>query len=153
MIKRGPYRGLVLPRILFAFMFEFLGLYLLGNGRALIAHARDFGARAQRGQGEVIRLRAGRKGVPQANRVKAVFYPTLRFTTAAGRRVEAESPVGSNPPPARRGEQVPILYDPADPTQVRVDSVTGRGTIGGGVLIAMGVLLLAAALGVVVSSL
>lgn len=134
-------------------MFEFLGLYLLGSGRALIGYARDFGERARSGQGEVIRLRAGRKGVAQANRVKVVFYPTLRFTTAEGKRVEAESPVGSNPPPAQRGERVPILYDPADPTQVRVDSVMGRGTIGGGVLIGMGVLLLVAAFGVVVSSL
>jgi hypothetical protein len=120
-----------------------IGVILAVVGGAVVLNARDFRRRAHRGQGRVVRLRATRTGVSGSDRRgSAVYHPILRFTTADGEQVEAESPIGSNPPPAKLGEQVSILYDSADPTQVRIDSARGGGMLLGGILIGIGLLLL-----------
>ncbi|WP_248959307.1 DUF3592 domain-containing protein [Sphaerisporangium perillae] len=121
-----------------------IGTVLAVLGSAVVLHTRDFRRRARRAQAQVVRLRAYRTGASRRERRNsAVYHPVLRFTTAEGERVEAESPVGSNPPPARAGERVRILYDPADPAQVRIDSAMGGGMLLGGVFIGAGLLVLA----------
>ncbi|WP_405147900.1 DUF3592 domain-containing protein [Sphaerisporangium sp. NBC_01403] len=126
-----------------AFIIGAIGLTMAVLGGAVILNARDFRRRARRGRGQVVRLRAVRTGgTRRERRHSAVYHPVLRFTTDNGEQVEAESPVGSNPPPASPGDRVPIIYDPADPTQVRIDSALGGGTLLGTLLIGFGLLLL-----------
>ncbi|MEN3539859.1 DUF3592 domain-containing protein [Microbispora sp. ZYX-F-249] len=113
---------------------------LIGGG--ITMNAREFRRRAQRTRGLVVGLRASRSDDG------TVYYPTIRFTTVYGQQVEAETAYGSNPPPARPGEEVPVLYDPAKPTRIRVDSAAGSGTLLGGVFLAVGIVLFAAGAGV-----
>ncbi|GAA0394772.1 hypothetical protein GCM10009530_52840 [Microbispora corallina] len=122
-----------------------IGLIFTLIGGGLTINARDFRKRAQRTQGLVVRLRASHSDDG------TVYYPTIRFTTVYGQQVEAETPFGSSPPPARPGQQVPVLYDPAKPTRVRIDSVTGSGILVGGIFLAVGLVLFAAGAGVAVT--
>lgn len=65
-------------------------------------------------------------------------YPTLRFQTREGEMVEAESDLGTNPAPARVGQQVTVLYDPAKPVRARLDTAFGRGTVHGWLFASIG---------------
>jgi hypothetical protein len=65
--------------------------------------------------------------------------------------VEAETPIGSNPPSATPGQQVPVLYDPAKPTRIRIDSVMGSGTLLGAIFLVVGLVMFAAGAGVAVT--
>lgn len=48
------------------------------------------------------------------------YYPVLRFATVEGRPVDTVSFVGRSPAPARVGDHVQVLYDPADPRRARL---------------------------------
>lgn len=113
---------------------------LIGGG--VLRNAREFRRRAQRTRGLVVGLRASSSGDG------TVYYPTIRFTTLYGQQVEAETPYGSSPPPARPGQEVPVLYDPATPTRVRIDSAVGSGTLLGGIFLVLGIVLFTAGAGV-----
>ncbi|MEZ0070688.1 DUF3592 domain-containing protein [Planotetraspora sp. GP83] len=131
--------------ILLPLILGLIGVVFALIGGGLTISARDFRKRAQRVQGEVVRLRPSR-----SSEGGTVYYPTVRFTTVYGQRVEAECPFGSSPPPAMPGDQVPILYDPAKPTRVRIDSATGSGTLIGVIFLGVGLVLFTA--GVVVAA-
>ncbi|MEV1203558.1 DUF3592 domain-containing protein [Microbispora rosea] len=113
---------------------------LIGGG--ITMNAREFRRRAQRARGLVVGLRASRSDDGTS------YYPTIRFTTVYGQQVEAETTFGSNPPPARPGEEVTVLYDPARPTRIRIDSAAGSGTLLGGIFLAVGIILFTAGAGV-----
>ncbi|WP_432933670.1 DUF3592 domain-containing protein [Microbispora sp. CA-135349] len=119
-----------------------LGLAFGLIGGAFTMNAREFRRRAQRTRGLVVGLRASRSDDGTS------YYPRIRFTTMYGQQVEAETTYGSNPPPARPGEEVPVLYDPARPTRIRIDSAAGSGTLLGGIFLAVGVVLFTAGAGV-----
>ncbi|TKK86134.1 DUF3592 domain-containing protein [Herbidospora galbida] len=141
-----------MERVVLGLILEFVGLHLLAQGQAVARAARAFLAVAVRAEGEVIALRVSREGVAQRPRPAHVYLPVLRFRTAEGRVVEARSPVGGNPAPAAKGDRVGVLYDPADPSDVRIDTVTGHGTTAGRWLTGLGAGLLVVAFGVVVSA-
>ncbi|GLX92886.1 DUF3592 domain-containing protein [Herbidospora sp. NBRC 101105] len=140
-----------MERILLGLILEFVGLHLLAQGQAVRRAARAFLSTAVRAEGEVIALLVSRAGVSQRPRPSHVYLPVLRFRTAEGTLVEARSPVGGNPAPAAKGDRVGVLYDPADPRDVRIDTVTGHGTTAGRLLTALGAAVLVVAVGVVVS--
>ncbi|MEU6410495.1 DUF3592 domain-containing protein [Microbispora sp. NPDC046933] len=119
-----------------------LGLVFGLIGGGITMNAREFRRRAQRTRGLVVGLRASRSDDGTS------YYPTIRFTTIHGQQVEAETTYGSNPPPARPGEEVPVLYDPARPTRIRIDSAAGSGTLLGGIFLAVGIVLFTAGAGV-----
>ncbi|MEU7887721.1 DUF3592 domain-containing protein [Microbispora bryophytorum] len=120
-----------------------LGLVFGLIGGGITMNAREFRRRAQRTRGLVVGLRASRSDDGTS------YYPTIRFTTVYGQQVEAETTYGSNPPPARPGEEVTVLYDPARPTRIRLDSAAGSGALLGGIFLAVGVALFTAGAGVV----
>ena len=147
----------------FAVIILAVGLVMLFAGVRLRAAARRFMRRAERTRGEIVSLRsswssgaAGSSGIgqealaaPTTTRRTRSWFPTVAFTTASGDRVTAEAPVGTNPPAGRVGDTVAMLYDPADPAQIRIDTVLGRGslpgTIGvwlGAILVAIGIIVL-----------
>ncbi|WP_169944501.1 DUF3592 domain-containing protein [Microbispora sp. H11081] len=125
-----------------------IGVVLTLTGVGGMISARNFQRRGQRTQGQVVRLRQGRR-----TRTSGIVlhYPIVRFTTAHGREVEAETPFGSYPPPALRGALVPLLYDPARPTRVRIDDAVGRGTVRGLIWLMVGIVVLAIGAGVAVT--
>ncbi len=47
-------------------------------------------------------------------------HPVVRYTTQTGQPVQFESPLGTSPRLHREGQQVPVLYNPADPTDARI---------------------------------
>lgn len=48
----------------------------------------------------------------------SVFYPVVAFHVADGRAVRTPTRSGGYPPPARVGERVEVIYDPANPQNV-----------------------------------
>jgi hypothetical protein len=56
----------------------------------------------------------------------AFYYPVVAFDTADGRRQKVQLAEGSWPPAHRVGDLVTVLYQPADPTDARIDA--GGGT-------------------------
>jgi hypothetical protein len=77
-------------------------------------------------------------------RVNDTFTPVVAFRTADGREIQAPTRVGGNPSSARVGEQVPVIYDPAAPESVEIDTIMGRGTalLGIVTLVGLGVMAL-----------
>jgi hypothetical protein len=55
-------------------------------------------------------------------------FPVVEFRTRSGEQVRARTSEGGSPPPARVGDQVPVRYDPANPSTVEIDTIMGRGT-------------------------
>ena len=61
-----------------------------------------------------------------------IWVPVVRFTTADGRAVEAETGGGTNIKRHKPGQPIEVVYDPANPSDVRVPG-SGVGFIHGGV--------------------
>lgn len=53
-----------------------------------------------------------------------LYHPVVRFATADGQRIEAESRTGSNPPSARVGQTVTVRYDPTTPERFTVTATS-----------------------------
>jgi hypothetical protein len=118
------------PSMMFWFLpvlFSGIGILFLVVGVRGAASNRAFMRRAQRVQGQVVELRH-RWSSSSDGGSSSSWHPVLAFTTADGRRVQAESPIGSSPAPTGQGDWVPVLYDPANPGDVRVDTGMGRGS-------------------------
>jgi hypothetical protein len=129
-----------------------VGLVFLVIGAVLARTTRRFQRIAQRTKGRIVSLDTTRRGATGGWQVSSTgYYPTVRFTTAEGQEVTAQSHFGSNPPPGRVGETVGVLYDPADPKRVRVDTMLGRGGIIGPIFVGIGAVLIVAAVFVLVS--
>jgi hypothetical protein len=94
-----------------------------------LARAHRFERTAQRTNALVTDLRWKQTGGGSSSSSSRVAYPVLRFELPDGRSVEAESTFGSNPPPARDGDTVTVLYDPADPTDARVEGFLSSGRL------------------------
>jgi hypothetical protein len=119
------------------------GFVLIGGAmvafalRAKRARAR-WEASASRAPGEVTDLRW--QSVGHAGDRTPLAFPVLRFSLPDGRTVETQSTWGTNPPPAKPGAQVTVLYDPADPTRASVPA-GGTASIVSWVIVALGGLL------------
>jgi hypothetical protein len=80
------------------------------------SQASDYLALSSRGQ----RTEAMVVGHEEARgRRSTTWYPVLRFVTAEGRQVEAASGVAAAPSDLPRGRRVQVVYDPAEPTNLR----------------------------------
>ena len=83
-----------------------------------------------------------------------VFIPVVRFQTPDGRTVDAEAGGGTNRRRWSEGDAIAVLYDPADPTFVKLDAagsgfITGMSVALGGLftLLGLGLVALAVAVG------
>ncbi len=135
--------GHVLPPVfvLAGLGFVAFGAYVIRTGRRLRRYGRG-------APGTVVRLRW-----ESNDHGGGRFYPTFRFRTEDGREIEAESDLGANPAPAREGQRVTVVYDPARPQRARIDSMLGGGAVHGPLFVAFGVVvtLVAAAVLLVVT--
>ena len=68
-------------------------------------------------------------------------FPVLRFSLPDGRTVETQSRWGTNPPAAKPGAQVTVLYDAEDPTRASIPA-GGAASFVSWVIIALGLLLI-----------
>lgn len=101
-------------------IFAVIGFALLGAATWMFLRTRAFIEQAMTTVGVVVELveetRSGRDGN------ETYFYPVVRFQPASGDEIQFRSNVGSNPAGYRQGEQVPVLYDPAQPAEARIRS-------------------------------
>ena len=64
----------------------------------------------------------------------------MRFNLPDGRTVEAAATQGAAPGRGSEGDQVNVLYDPENPTDIRIAGFLGSGQMGGVVMIVIGVM-------------
>lgn len=126
--------------LLFGSGFAWFGIHQIRIARRLARH----GVRVP---GVVTRLRW------ESSDNGGSHYPTLRFQTVDGAVVEVESDLGSSPAPARVGQQITVLYDPARPSLARMDTPFGRGSVHGWLFASIGVVVTAGTLAVVIVNL
>lgn len=102
------------------------GLILAVAGTNELRKHAGFRKRARRARALVVGMHqsvGGRGGAAPQYR----YHPVLAFRTAEGREVQARTNLGTNPPTAREGQRVTVVYDPHDPENVEI---TGKGKIG-----------------------
>lgn len=51
------------------------------------------------------------------------YFPIFQFKDESGSTVTTKSPSGGKPPPYDIGDRISILYDPLNPTNVKVNSI------------------------------
>ena len=111
-----------------------VGLLFVAVGARIVQTARRFLRTAQRVPGVVTDLRcsSGSSGS------SGIWTPVLRFTTRDGRQVDTTAMYGTNPPPARAGEQVTVLYDPERPARAALHGRLGGRLLGSGLVLLAG---------------
>jgi hypothetical protein len=98
-------------------IFLIVGVGLLLGFYFAFSRTRRFLASAQEARAEVIGIKQSSGGSRDR-----VYYPVLRYRTQQGATKEVVSSVGSNPPRYKEGDSVVVLYDPAQPGDVRIHS-------------------------------
>jgi hypothetical protein len=101
-----------------------LNLMLLGGGVTVLLDGRRFLATAAEARGVVVDVAKVREYDSDAGAGGHVTrsYPVVEFVTAREQVVRYQPPVGSNPPDYRVGGPLRVLYDPADPQHVVLDT-------------------------------
>jgi hypothetical protein len=72
-----------------------------------------------------------------------VYHPVVVFRTADGQQVRTETPSGSYPPPARVGERVEVIYDPANPRNLALYPLRKSETVLPVVMVVVGAAVIA----------
>ena len=72
----------------------------------------------KKSEGTVIRMRE----VPPTDNSGETYAPVIKYKDASGKEYTYESKHSSDPPDYKVGEKVQLIYDPADPEEVYVDS-------------------------------
>ncbi len=124
-----------------AALFVALGAGFMVIGARTRRSSREFMARAVRVPGLVVDLELHRGEHRHAGDLDSGYWvPRLQFTTVDGRPVQTLAMYGSVPAPARRGEQVMVLYDPDQPTRAQVADrkLASGGCLSGAMLLAGG---------------
>ena len=55
-----------------------------------------------------------------------MYYPVIRFTTINGATVSMKSKTGRGGNPYRVGQTISVLYDPAHPKNMKIDTLWSR---------------------------
>lgn len=113
-----------------------VGLILVADGVVFFLGARRSERRGLRAPAQVVGREWSGSGEDRAS------YPVVSFQTAAGEQVRTRTRTGGFLARGRAGQHVQVLYDPANPRNVVIDTVIGRGTIAGPLCVAAGLCLL-----------
>ena len=126
------------------------GFVFVAIGATLLSRAARFRRTAANAEGTLVALPATSSGgtgasLPAGDAMMTdgpslTYRPTVEFMMRDGERVRATSPIATNPAPGKVGDSVRVLYDPADPQRIRIDTRSGRGGCLGWALIAVGLL-------------
>jgi hypothetical protein len=103
--------------------FAVFGLLFTAVGVGILVRRSRFRQRALTTQGVITNLRSVVRTSADGLDTIRVYRPTVRFLTAEGLCIEAESRTGSNPSPGRVGKLVTVRYDPADPHRFTLTSM------------------------------
>jgi hypothetical protein len=106
------------PPWLFTVIFFAIGLGLFGGGIYSFLSTRAFLGNAVSANGAVFDLKAHW----DSDDSSYTYYPRVRFRTENGEVHEFTGDVGSNPAAFDVGENVRVLFDPANPSVARIDS-------------------------------
>jgi hypothetical protein len=98
-------------------IFFLIGLGVLANGIFSVFKVRRQVADSVKTAGTVIGFgkTMGKSGF--------IYCPQVVFTDAAGRKIQFESEVGSQPPAYNVGQQVRIIYSRENPQKAEIDSL------------------------------
>ncbi len=103
-----------------------LALFFVAYGIWALIQAHRFAATASRATGTVVDAKTawvdpGGPG-PIGNTGGWLRFPVVRYQTASGQMVTFRSRTGTQPSPYKVGQQVPVLYNPADPRDARINT-------------------------------
>ena len=95
----------------------------------VVLHTRSFLADSSSASGRVIGL-VSRQSCDhdddnREENCTTVYAPRVQFTTGDGRQVVFVSGSASSPPSYTEGDPVDVRYRPSDPSDAKIDSVTG----------------------------
>jgi len=103
-------------------IFFLIGLVLLVAGLLSYNFTQKFITNSEVTTGIVIDLVRGTLNSEGSGSGSYVYYPVVQFKTNNDSLIEFQSKVGSNPPSARKGDQVQVRYPEQDPYKARIDS-------------------------------
>lgn len=106
------------PRRTLGTLLVLVALAIFVAGWQVTAETRRFLSAAERTTGEVVGHEAYER---QARTPRERFRLVVSYQTPSGARVRFRSVANYGRPPYAVGEQVPVLYDPANPFDARVD--------------------------------
>lgn len=136
--------------VLIALAFAAFGALFMAIGIGMSRSDNRFRATAARAAGTVTDLRARSAGSQSSG---LIWVPVVKFDTADGRTVEAETNSGTNLKRHKPGQAIEVMYDPDNPTNVRVPGggagfLHGAFIALGGIFTAIGLLIAAIAVAV-----
>jgi Protein of unknown function (DUF3592) len=101
-----------------------LGAVMVGFGVKSLVDGQRFLATAAEARGVVVDVAKVREYDSDAGAGRYVtrLYPVVEFVTAREQVVRYQPPMGSNPPDYRVGGPLRVLYDPANPQHVVLDT-------------------------------
>jgi Protein of unknown function (DUF3592) len=99
-----------------------LGAAMVGFGVKSLVDGQRFLATAAEARGVVVDVAKVREYDSDAERYVTRSYPVVEFVTAREQVVRYQPPMGSNPPDYRIGGPLKVLYDPANPQHVVLDT-------------------------------
>jgi hypothetical protein len=127
---RNPLDLVIAVQAAFGFAFLAVGAVLIRSRAQLRAYGgRTIGTVISRGR---------ISEAASAMHTWATDVATIRFRTRAGDEVVVRSELNGDEAPARPGDRVRILYDPADPQRMQIDTTLGRGVLTAVWLLAIG---------------
>ena len=130
-------------------MEAFVPIGMAIAGALAIVYFAAKGARAWRLRSIGVRT----TGVITEQRMRSsVNYAQFRFADPLGRPVDGASDFGTMLPQLAPGDQVPVIYDPADPSHARIDTFVHGGLLGAALGIGGGALFLGMGLLFITSS-
>lgn len=109
-VARQPEKAVLL-------VFGVLALVFGGIGAAIALSVTNERARMVHTEGGIVDLLRERN-----SKGETLYRPVFRFKTADGQAFEIKSDVRSNPPSYELEQRVPVRYDPANPSQAKLDT-------------------------------
>ena len=103
-----------------------IGLALLGFAATKTYETRAFLDRAVQVQGQVVRMDSHRSYDDDGRPAGTLYTAIVEYTDKAGARHEVRERISKGNPTRAIGDQVPVLYDPDDPAEARIDDYMGR---------------------------
>jgi hypothetical protein len=133
----------------FSVFFRGVGLAVLAGGLIYGVVILVFVARADHAVGKVVRIATVKNAAPLMDQVKGsgeYFYPVVQFRTASGKLVEFRAASGSQEAKYSVGDSLPVVYDPSDAKDGRIDTLWG---VWGGPIILLGIGIIFLVLGLI----
>ncbi len=109
-------------------IFAAVGSVLLIASGVLLYRDASFAGNAEVAEGRVLTLErnVSRERRDGSTRTSITYTAIIEYADQGGQRHEMAETISSNPPRLSTGQEVRVLYDPANPTSAVVDDFWGR---------------------------